>query len=83
MNKGTILAWLVVVVYLLLAALLLLAFLQFGSGLYVAVSAVLMLAGCIGTVLSLMCRDSFKSPRLVLYLVVLLGGALFTSLPFV
>lgn len=83
MNKETILAWLVVVVYLLLAALLWLAFSQFGSSLFVAVSAVLMLAGCIGTVLSLMCRDSLKSPRLVLYLVVLLGGVLFTSLPFV
>lgn len=83
MNKETILAWLVVVVYLLLAALLWLAFSQFGSSLFVAVSAVLMLAGCIGTVLSLMCHDSLKSPRLVLYLVVLLGGVLFTSLPFV
>jgi len=83
MNKETILAWFVVVVYLLLAALLWLAFSQFGSSLFVAVSAVLMLAGCIGTVLSLMCHDSLKSPRLVLYLVVLLGGVLFTSLPFV
>lgn len=83
MNKNTVLAWLVVVVYVLLAALLWLAFLQFGSGFYVAVSAVLMLTGCFGTVLSLICRDSLKSPRLVLYLVVLLAGVLFTSLPFV
>lgn len=83
MNKETILAWLVVIVYLLLGILMLTTFFSFGSPLYTAVSIILMLVGCIGTVLSLMCRDSFKSPRLVLYLVVLLGGALFTSLPFV
>lgn len=83
MKKESVLAWLVVAVYILLAALLVISFSMFGSRYYTAVSLVLMLTGCLGTVLSLLCRDSLKSPRLVLYLIVLVAGGLFTALPYV
>lgn len=83
MKKQSILAWLVVAVYILLAALLVISFSMFGSRYYTVVSLVLMLTGCLGTVLSLACRDSLKSPRLVLYLIVLAAGGLFTALPYV
>lgn len=49
---------------------------------YVVLSAVLLAIGIGCTVLSLACHDGLKSPRLVYFLVVLVGGALLLALPY-
>lgn len=67
--------------YILLLVLVV-TFQWFGSTLYIVFSAVFLAIGIGCTVLSLSCHDGLKSPRLVFFLVVSVGGALLLALPY-
>lgn len=83
MIKDTILGWLAVSVYFILLLLMASAYAFFGETSYFVLSGLLLLVGMSGAALSLSCRDRITCPRLVLFLVVTAGGALFVAMPFV